>query len=278
VNLLFVGVGSSGSWAIRGHQLGAALGGRVTNAPTSADWAWADLIVLVKRAILLYGRQARDTGKPIVWDALDFWAQPDQNGLDVPSAVRLARDVSRAAAPNLVIGATRRMAEDLGGVYLPHHSWPGLTPSPARAKVSVVAYQGNVQYLGEWAPRLREACRVRGWRFIVNPDDLREADILVAFRDGPWDGEVCRAWKSGVKFVNAIAAGRPIISQRCSARSEILPIGAVVESPADLAAALEHCADKYRREEAAVLTAPMYGSTVVAGRYREILEEVACPA
>lgn len=281
VNLLMVGGGKGGSWAIRGHQLGAALGARVTSDPQPSDWAWADVIVLVKRAIGLFGVAAQQTGKPIVWDALDFWMQPTQNGVDPTHAKRLAEMATVYAWPALTIGATHAMAHALSGEYLPHHAWPGLTPAPARRHVSVVGYQGNAAYLGRWAGWLSDACRVRGWRFVVNPDDVRDVDILTSFRDGPWDGWICRQWKSGVKLVNAMVAGRPVIGQGSAAWLELDPHGSIVEYPENLDAAFDVWSSE-RERIAAASDAERYARTfhidTIAARYRGLLEGVTCPA
>lgn len=276
MNVLIVGNGK-GSWTMRGLQLGAAIGARVTSAPTAVDWAWADGVVLIKRAGADHAAQAHNAKVPIIWDAVDFWRQPLQNGATEDGARAMLLSTIRAMQPALVIGATEAMAKACGGVYLPHHSWSGLTPTPARERVQMVAYEGNALYLGRWHARLETACRARGWTFAVNPSDLRRADMLVAFRDGPWDGWICREWKSGVKAVNAIAAGRPLLSQASAAVRELRPGGSIVETAADLDAALDYWsaadvrADYVRHAEtlAAGLTIE-----AVAARYSAILEQV----
>jgi len=278
MNVLILGLGA-GSWDIRGRQLGGALGARVTADPTPDDIAWSDVIVLVKRAIAHFGDLARRSGRPVVWDVLDWWTQPAQNRLTAVEACTLVR---RAAWPGLaLVGATRAMADAIGGAYLPHHAWPGLTPAPARAHVRLVAYQGAPHYLGRWAAWVADACAARGWQFVVNPTDLREADLLVAFRDGPWDGWICREWKSGVKAVNAIAAGRPLISQDAAAIREIQPCGSLVETPEALGLAF----DQWACPEARTLVADVsrdralaYTLPSVAAQYRTVLERQACLA
>lgn len=278
MNVLIIGAGS-GSFAIRGRQLGAALGARVTSTPSEADVTWADVIVLVKRAIHWFRDQAVRSGKAVVWDALDFWVQPSQNRLSPVDAGLLAR---RTAGEGVaIIGATKAMATALAGRYLSHHAWPGLSPVHARPHVRTVAYQGGAVYLGKWAAWLAEACAARGWQFVVNPPDLRVADILVAFRDGEWDGWICREWKSGVKFVNAIAVGRPILRQDSAASREVDPAGSVVESREQLEAALDAWADLSVRD-AVVLRSRKRACDVtvdsVAQTYRQLLEAHACPA
>jgi hypothetical protein len=278
VNTLLVGVGA-GSWDIRGRQLGGALGARLTVSPTREDFAWADVVVLVKRAMTLFGDQAQRSGKPVVWDVLDFWRQPAQNTLSAADALALVRRTAWSGVS--FVGATQAMATAIGGTYLPHHAWPGLTPAPARETVKVVAYQGAAHYLGRWHTWLSAACAARGWQFVVNPKDLREADLLVAFRDGEWDGWICREWKSGVKAVNAIAAGRPLLTQDAASVREIAPEGAIVEAPEALGLALDDWADYRRRSFVAEVSrdrALPYRLDAIAAQYRTVLEAQACPA
>lgn len=266
-----------GSWIMRGQQLGAALGARVSSNPTAEDCAWADVIVLVKRGILQFGRLVARTGKPIVWDALDFWAQPAQNTLTPGAALAEFDRLSAIVQPVMTIGATKAMASAIGGVYLPHHSWSGLIPTPAREHVTTVAYQGGAVFLGVWRERIERLCAARGWTFVVNPTDLSDADLIVAFRDGPWDGWICREWKSGVKAVNAIAAGRPFICQPSAAANEICPPGVLsVETVDDLSRAFDLCAPEAYRSVIArgCGVAQVYTVNTVATQYAGILQAV----
>lgn len=232
-----VGIGA-GSFQVRGKQLGWALGARVTSDPTPDDWQWADVIVLIKRAIYQFGVEAVRSGKTILWDALDFWEQPEENQHALTDlCYRASKHALKIRA--FVMGATREMAEALGGSYLPHHSRPGVLQTPPRKAFNVVAYEGTKKYLGRWHNALETTCARLGLEFRVNPESLAECDLLVAFRDGKWDGEVCRRWKSGVKYVNAIAAGRPILTQPHAAFSEIQPEGRLLNDPSELEAAIE---------------------------------------
>lgn len=275
MNLLIVGSGK-GSWIMRGQQLGAALGARVSSDPTPADFAWATIVVLVKRAGLLWAPTVHRYGLPLVWDALDFWKQPADNGFTETQARASLQAQIAAIRPTLTIGATEAMAEACGGVCVPHHSWEGLAPTPAREVVSTVAYEGNAVYLGRWRVRLEQECARRGWEFVVNPPDLGAADIIVALRDGQWDGWACREWKSGVKVVNAIAAGRPLIRQDSAASRESHPSGTTIVDPTELSAALEYWSDHAARvawARIAVSVAPVYTLESIAARYQQILEQ-----
>lgn len=271
-----------GSWEMRGLQLGAAIGARVTSLLSPADLAWADVIVLVKRALVSLGQQVAKSGKPIVWDALDFWQQPVQNTLKEAAAITLAQAHMRTVSPALVIGATDAMARALGGEYLPHHSWDGLVPTPPRARMKIVGYQGNPLYLGRRRQQIEQICAARGWTFVINPDDLSTMDVLVALREGPWDGWICRQWKSGVKVVNAIAAGRPLISQQTAATAELRPHGLRLETETaeelaealDVAGRLDMRQDAY---EASKDYAPEFTLDAIADRYRGLLARIGAP-
>lgn len=273
MKILVVGTGQ-GSFAVRGKQLGAAIGARVTQLPTANDWAWADVVVLVKRSIYPYAHVAKSSGKTIVWDALDFWTQPEQNVLSEPEVLAKATAMKPVANLSLVIGATRAMADALGGVYLPHHSRPGLLQTPPRQAFRTVSYDGTIKYLGRWKKALEATCARLGLVFEVNPKNLSAVDLLVSFRDGPWDGEVCRRWKSGVKYVNAIAAGRLILTQPHAAFDEIQPEGKTLNDPSELEAAIE----AYRPYEARLFAyeqmahrSQEFALSVIAERYHGIL-------
>src|SRR5262245_5426180 len=137
MKILIVGGGKGGSWQIRGEQLGAALGARVTSTPTSDDLAWADIVVLVKRAALQWAPAVRAHGLPLVWDALDFWAQPMEHSADEFRARAKFRSLLNVIKPTVTLGATEHMTQACDGVYLPHHSWPGLTPKLPRGDVAI---------------------------------------------------------------------------------------------------------------------------------------------
>lgn len=280
MKLLILGSGK-GSWEIRGQQLGAALGARVTSAPNPEDYDWADVVILIKRALLHFGLAASQAGKPMVWDALDFWAQPAQNRIDEASAARLLCAHVPSVRPTLIVAATRAMARACQGVYLPHHSWKGLVPTPPRDEVKVVAYQGNQVYMGAWLAHCQQACRARGWTFVVNPPSLADVDLFVAFRDGIWDGWICTEWKSGVKLVNAIAAGRPIIGQSTAAMSELPGPSTVVHTVQQLESAFDEWTPFAARQSAferCQQLAPEFTVAAIAARYHQVLERqvLAC--
>ena len=274
--VLFVGAGK-GSWLMRGCQMAEALGARATTQPTSDDWAWADIVVLVKRAVDTWGEVARETGRPLVWDVLDYWQQPEQNATPVLAIAEQIAAVRRRYRIRTVIGATRQMAEVIGGVYIPHQCRLGLAPTPPRSEATTVAYDGQVKYLGPWKAAIEAACARLSVRFVVNPPSLSEADVLVAFRGGVWDGPLCRQWKSGVKYVNAIAAGRPILTEACAAHEELVPPGLTVDSPARLEPALAQLLTREQRALAyahGLRRASQFTAAAIAGQYRDLCRTV----
>jgi hypothetical protein len=276
VNILMVGSGK-GSFAMRGLQLGAVMGARVTTQPEAHDWRWADVVVLIKHAARAWAHETAHLSVPVIWDVLDFWRQPEDNDRAVTDLVLQLREIQAAAGVDRLIGATQAMAQHIGGVYVTHHCRTGLTPTAPRQSAAVVGYDGQKKYLGSWLPALQAACAELGLTFVVNPEDLSTVDALVSFRDGRWDGDVCREWKSGVKHVNAIVAGRPMLCQWSSAYAELEPEGAVVATQSGLVEGLRRVASREVREAAyqrGLNVAQGFTVQAVAGRYRTLLGEL----
>ncbi len=278
MNLLII-PGGKESGQVRGGQLGEAIGARVSVKPSRVSLDWADLVICVKRSLFEYGDALRRMNKPVVWDAVDFWDQPEQNSLTEAEAKALLQSKIDKYEPVLVIGATQAMADAAHGVCLPHHSRPYLVSAPARERVQIVAYEGVPKYLGHWMHVLAGACAKRDWAFLINPKDLRDADIVVALRDGQYDGWMCREWKSGVKVGNAMASGRPIITQDSAAFRELAPIGTAIMDETSLNAALDKYADQAVRQSAVSQSrAETLTLDHIAARYRRILMDVGVKA
>lgn len=274
MNILMLGTGK-GSYTVRGKQLGAALGARVRSEPHLGDLLWADVVVLIKRAGPMWAAEVQQAGKPIIWDALDYWKQPDENAWEWYQAEGNLLDHLIRIKPAIWIGATETMADSQDGIYLPHHARPGLKPRPVRDRIEIVAYEGTRKYLGRWGKAITDECERRGWIFVINPLDLSVADLIVAFRDGEHDGWMCREWKSGVKLVNAMAAGRPIITQPSSAMCEINPDGTVIDDLSHLSSAFDLWSDRAMREgvaRASVSKVRPYLLPDLAARYRVLLD------
>jgi hypothetical protein len=238
MSVLMIGC-DKGSWEMRGRQLGAAIDAAFTKKPGAEHWQHKGPIVLVKRAPFTWYREARAVRSPLIWDALDFWHQPSGNAKTEQELLQSVFEIRDGLHIGTLIGATRAMATAIGGVYLPHHCRIGLRPTPSRERLRVVGYDGAPRYLGSWKDAIDRACAKLGMTFVINPEDLSTVDALVAFRGEEYDGWACRQWKSGVKYVNAIAAGRPVLTQTTAAFTEINPPGGrIVDDPLQLEEAL----------------------------------------
>lgn len=221
MKILVTGKEGSGSWLIRGEQLGRAAGATVRAHAPEQLMREHDVVVLVKRPPSGFIDAARHAGTPVVWDVVDAWPQPDANAWEEGLCVHwLLSEVKRIGAV-AVLCPNDSMVEVLASkgvpaISLPHHYMPDRAVNPVRAKVSRVGYQGRDLYLcGDWRTAIEHACMKRGWQLVSEPMlDLARVDIAVAFRDGQWDGWIATAWKSNVKLANAMGTGTPMVLAR----------------------------------------------------------------
>lgn len=213
MRILFTGRGGAGSWRIRGEQIGSSLGATVKPYATLADCKSADLIVCVKRTPPAVIEAIRASGKPWLLDLVDCWPQPAGNEWSRERVVEFLRGRLAELKPTAAIYATRAMQTDAAypGFTLPHHGRPGVGRNPIRESVQTVAYEGRQCYLGPWRAQIEMQCKRRGWKFVINPNAITDADIVVAFRGAEWDGYACRQWKSNVKLANSQASGTPFV-------------------------------------------------------------------
>lgn len=219
--ILFTGRGTSGSWQIRGVQLGAALRGNVCPAPDVIPPC--DIAVLVKRPPAGLLERLHTAKVPVVWDIVDAWPQPHGNDWDRAACLAWLRQTVDAMRPAALVAATEQMARDCEEFGLPlialrHHARPKQEINPIRERVRRVGYEGSPHYLGPWRPSMERACKARGWEFIVNPPQLSDLDIVVALREA--QGYAAREWKSGVKLANAQGSGTPCILSRAAGYTE----------------------------------------------------------
>lgn len=215
MNVLLTGRGTSGSWQIRGVQLGAAIGATVV--PRALDVAGFDLAVIVKRAEPDLLHRLHRAAVPIVFDVVDAWPQPVGNYWNRAECMAWLADEVRRIQPAGLVAATRAMAKDcevfgLPTLMLAHHARPGIERNPVRDKVRAIGYEGAERYLGRWRPMLEAECSRRGWKFVLNPPSLTDLDIVVALRHE--DGYAPRNWKSGCKLSNAQGSGTPFVGCR----------------------------------------------------------------
>jgi hypothetical protein len=214
----FTSRSSAGAWQIRGQQIAAMRSNwKAINKPNDNDLDEADLVCFVKKPDPRIIERVRQKGKPFVFDIIDSWAQPE-DGLRCTDSSK-ARDLFELAWKRIgadgYIFPTRRMREDLGAlvrerVTIYHHYWPQIQRNPVRERVSVVGYEG-ADYLGEWRPRIEKACSDRGIRFVANPLNYTDLDIVILTRGGAHGNFLSRSYKSNVKLANAIGSGTPAL-------------------------------------------------------------------
>jgi len=253
VNLLVTGRGTSGSWCIRGQQLGEAIGATVqANASRLSGF---DLGIVVKRAPADLLHRLRVAKLPLVYDVVDGWPQPVGNvEWQRSQCMDWLRRQVRDIQPVGLVAATRAMAEDcrefeLPVLALPHHPRPGQRQNPIRERVQKVGYEGAPHYLGHWRDTIERECKTRGWEFVINPASLDAVDIVLAVRD--CRGYPAKRWKSNVKLANAQGSGTPCIADHEEAYEETAAGGEVwVSEPDDVGAAYESLTSQEARAKA----------------------------
>lgn len=213
-SVIVTGNGKSGSWFIRGDQLGTAIGADVI--PHAIPRTRYDVGIIVKRVDPRSVAAMHAQRIPIVLDIVDGWPQPGGNLWARDECMAWLRTHLKTLKPYAVVAATRAMkadVEELGYkgqvLALPHHARPGMAINPIREHIKVVGYEGGIQYLGKWLPIAEAECKARGWKFSVNPPELSEFDIVLALREA--DGYAPRMWKSNVKLANAQGSNTPFI-------------------------------------------------------------------
>jgi hypothetical protein len=208
VKVLIAGSNVSGSWKIRGEQLGRAIDAAVISRPRVA--IRFDVVILVKRPDPAFLANLHSTFK--VWDIVDAWPQPVGNSWDRDRAMTWLREQIRTIRPNAIVAATRKMAEDceefdIPTLWLPHHGRPNSPINPIRSEIRTVGYEGGGNYLGAWSGIIERQCKKRGWKFVINPAALADLDIVLGLREVA--GYPARNWKSNVKLANAQITGTP---------------------------------------------------------------------
>lgn len=214
MNVLFTGKGTSGSWKIRGEQLGKAVGGTVVKDADPKTMSQHNAIFFVKRVSDFHYERLRKAVVPWIWDVVDAWPQPGGNSWGRERALEWLRMELRRLRPDGVVFPTRAMEEDADwytpSLVLPHHANTEYVRAtrPVSEKIRVVGYEGSFHYLGKWLPTLEKECSKRGWQLNIGTR-LFDADVVVALRDTT--GYTSPAWKSNVKLANAHALGVPAV-------------------------------------------------------------------
>lgn len=277
MNILVCGAGKAGSWVIRGEQLGTAIGARVD--ALGLKLGTPDLAILVKRARNDVVQRLHATGVPIIWDALDAWRQGCSDDSGRETCMRWLRDRFEVLRPSSIVAATQAMAEDCAefGVpvlALPHHARAQQALNPILETVRTVAYEGRVEYLGWWQQFMIGECERRGWRFVLNPAQLADVDIVVAVRAERGYGPT--HWKSGVKLANAQGSGTPCILNMEAGYQETASGGEVwANTKEQMVAGLEFLADPAeRRSMAGLLLAHAPTLDAMATKYKAWLHQL----
>jgi hypothetical protein len=252
--ILFTGRGTSGSWQVRGVQLGEACGATVKARANLQDCQQADYIVAVKRAApdLLYA--IRQSGRPWALDVVDMYPQPMCTGWHQAKAIRWVKTQIAELQPTGVIWPNARMREDcdtgLPGIVLYHHYRPGSAINTIREHVALVGYEGSPNYIGEWLEPIKAHCAERGWQFVINPPSLADMDIVVACRGSEYNGYAQSHWKSNVKLANAHGSGTPFTGPReCGYLETESGLEQWVETPDDLRDCLDRLNEQYHRQQ-----------------------------
>jgi hypothetical protein len=216
MKILFSGNGKSGSWKIRGDQLGNACNGIIKPHATLDDIKQADVVVVVKRVTSQLLSDLQKAGKPWIFDVVDFYPQPACTSWTRGHAISWVRNKISEYKPNGIIWPNKCMEydcslPDIKSIVLPHHYRPNIRINPIRESIKTIGYEGSRDYIGSWLYPIQKECLYRGWNFIINPLHLADLDIVLAVRDKSVAGYCQRHWKSNVKLANAHGSGTPFI-------------------------------------------------------------------
>jgi hypothetical protein len=278
MKILVTGSGKSGSWKIRGEQLGAAMGATVL--PSPQKMRGYDVCVLVKRPANDIINMAHANRVPLVYDVVDAWQQiVGTEETKKPCIEWLQRRIVLTRPAGLVAASQRMAADfrevtDVPVVALPHHARPGLTRNPIRETIKKVGYEGGEQYLGKWRAFLTEECKRRGWEFVINPPSLADLDIVIAVRDQT--GYAPRMWKSNVKLANAQGSGTPcVLNNEAGYRETSCGAERWADTEAEMCEQFDYLTPHAVRAEVADrLYAARINIEIVAQAYREWLSKL----
>jgi hypothetical protein len=279
MKILVTGSGTSGSWTVRGEQIGRAMGATVKPRAELADMRAADVVLVVKRCPVSLHAALLASGRPWAYDIVDAYPQPGCNAWSGDESVAWLLTLLARLQPTTVIWPNHCMRRDGGGagVVVPHHGRPGIARNPIRERITLVGYEGSARYLdGGLAEAIEAQCRARGARFVINPAQLADVDVVVALRSAYWHSYAASHWKSGVKLANAHASGTPFIGARECGYEEIAT-GAEhwADSPTEIGDALDALAPQEAR---AAIARRFLASTLTveeaAERIRAVLESI----
>ena len=156
MRILVTGRGTSASWQIRGVQIGNALGASVIPNASAEAIAAHDVVLVVKRVAHDLAERLKRSKRRVVWDCVDFYPQPNTwNRLQL---IDQTKAYARAMGAHVLIGATARMADDLGSKHwVPHHGWARGVADVSRP-VSVICYEGSARYVEPYQRAIEREC------------------------------------------------------------------------------------------------------------------------
>lgn len=278
MRFLLTGKGRSGSWKVRGEQLGSAIGATVQ--PYATDVRGFDAVVVVKRMPPGIDRACRAARVPMVWDVVDAYPQPDSHTWGRAECISWLRDKFERIRPAAIVAATRQMAKDceefgVPVLALPHHARPAQSRNPIRERVRTIGYEGDLKHFGKWREFFESECQRRGWQFVTHPSSMSDLDIVVAMRES--DGYASRNWKSNVKLANAQASGTPcVVNGEAGYRETACGAERFADTVDDVRAALYALEPvEVRRAAGAALFGASITLEAVARDYRRWLCEIA---
>ena len=256
---------SSGSWQIRGIQLGNAIGADIIPKASKEVQRQYDRVIHVKRYA--------DVAEGAILDIVDAWPQPAGNAWSFGQLRTWAQRYTEPFAD--VIAATHWMQKDLQtSFFLRHHYRPNIKQNQIRQKVRAIGYEGSPRYLDGWLDAILNECSRRGWAFLTNPVDLAQCDIVLAVRGEQWRGYATDHWKSCVKMANAVGSNTPIIALEEKGYDEMMAPFYPVKNPDDLAGAFDSLEPFDVRSTIAEMQKGMrhyWSLETVAGEYLEWL-------
>lgn len=211
--------------------MAAALGGKAAPKAALALCKATDVIVGVKRIDPQTLDNIKRSGKPWVWDLVDFYPQPACTKWRREEAIAWVHKVIQNVQPKpvAIVWPNQRMMEDCNKIALKlgiknyvlyHHYRPGLIGSAVSPTLRLLGYEGSPNYIRPLIPKIQEACAKADVEFVVNPTRIDQCDAVLAMRCPETNGYVQRHWKSNVKLANAHAAGLPFIAQKESGYTE----------------------------------------------------------
>lgn len=212
--MIVTGKGTSGSWKIRGEQLGRAIGARIAPLATAVELRRADVVVGVKRLPQDLVDSIHRSGARFVWDCVDVWPQRQHARWSREESLRWVAGELNRLRPDLVIWPNDRMRADVGrgGAVLRHHAMPEQPMNPIRETVRVIGYQGSPQYLSmDLLHVIHRACSRVGASFTGELHHLADIDVCLALRSDAWRSYPQQHWKPATKLTNAHATGTPWI-------------------------------------------------------------------